>query len=254
MLAKEQAESAAYRASDPNWTRPSIGAGRLGNECLRSIAFEYHKVPRDPERMPDGRLLRIFERGHRGEAAMAARLRLAGFELATERPDGKQFRYDVAPYADGKGRVKGMIDGIVTTAPYLSGMAVPALWENKELGAKGWGKLSKLGVRGYGGDYFAQVQMGMAYLQLTDNPALFTATNADTQQIYAERVPFDREAAQAASDKAARIAGTAGPLDMPRVAKSQTDFRCKFCDWQDRCWSQPDVPVGTGPWAWGSHA
>lgn len=246
--AKKEADDAAYKASTPDAARPAIGAGRLGNDCLRAIAYQFHRTPADPGREFSGRLYRIFDRGHWGEEAMAGYIRQAGFTLLTENAAGRQFRYDICKYEDGKGRIKGMIDGVITAGPeFLTlgndffKMSYPMLWENKELGNKGFSKLAKAGLRAYGGDYFSQVQMGMFYLGLTDNPALFTVKNADTQEVYAELIGADPVAIQAASDKGARVVATQVAEEMPRVAKSNTDFRCKFCDYALRCWGEPEA-------------
>lgn len=212
--------------------RNYLGASRLGEECTRKLAYEYHKVAKDEGREFKGRTLRIFERGHTGEDNMAARLRLAGFELVTHKPDGGQIGFVTAG-----GKVAGHIDGVVTKAPYLSGLATPALWENKCVGEKSFSDLVKKGVRASKPVYFAQMQLYMAYLDLAEHPGLFTAENANTGQIYAERVPFDAAAAQAASDKGVRVVSTETPEEMPRIAKVATDFRCKMCDFPSRCWA-----------------
>lgn len=261
---ENEARDADYRARTPEAMRPAIGAGRLGNECLRAIAYQYHRTPTDPGREFSGRLYRIFARGHRAESAMPGYLRAAGFTILTENAAGRQFRYDLCKYEDGKGRIKGMIDGVITAGPeFLSlgtdyfKLSYPMLWENKELGAKGFAKLKKLGLRGYGGDYFPQVQLGMFHLGLTDNPALFTVTSADTQEIYAELIPADAQAIQTAIDRGVRVIDTRDPEEMPRVAKNATDFRCKFCDFADRCWRELAIydraPGDTSP-KWGLAA
>jgi len=258
--AAKDSDDAAYRSSTPTANRPAIGAGRLGNECLRAIAYEFHRAPKDGDRGFSGRLYRIFDRGHWGEEAMARYLRLAGFTLLTENAAGKQFRYDIAQYEDGKGRVKGMIDGVITAGPAMlrlpdgSGFAMryPLMWENKELGSKSWKKLEKGGLRAYGGDYFPQVQMGMFHLGLAENPALFTCKNADTQEIYAELIPADPAFIQASIDKAVRVIATADPEELPRVAAKAADFRCKFCDYAARCWREPKPATPeAGAWSFG---
>jgi len=73
---------------------------------------------------------------------------------------------------------------------------------------------------------------GIAY-----NPALFTAINKDTVELYFERVPFNGALAQSASDRGVRViqACDAGEL-LPRISKDPTHYECKFCSWQDRCW------------------
>lgn len=234
--------------------RKYIGASRVGEECLRKLSFEYMHFPKDDGREFEGRTLRIFQRGHSNEDLMAARLRLAGFELVTHKPDGNQLGFATAWDAEaGAYRFSGHIDGVVTKAPYDSGVVCPALWENKCLGEKSFKDLVRKGVRASKPVYFAQMQLYMAYLELADNPALFTAENANTGEIYAERVPFDAAAAQEASDKGVKVVQTADPFELPRIAKTETDFRCKMCDFPQRCWAADKVAPVEAPtaWAWG---
>lgn len=245
MQAKQQAEP----------KRSYIGASRIGDECLRKLGFEYHHAPKDDGREFSGRTLRIFERGHTGEDAMAARLRLAGFELVTEKADGKQIGFGTLWSEELQCyRFSGHIDGVITNAPYESGVAVPALWENKVLGDKSFKELLRLGVRAAKPVYYAQMQLYMAYLDLAEHPAIFTAENGNSGEIYAERVPFDAAAAQNASDRGVTVVQSRDPFELPRVAKAATDFRCKFCDYASRCWSEQEKPAesaASGGWRFG---
>ena len=77
----------------------------------------------------------------------------------------------------------------------------------------------------------------MAYMDLTDNPALWTVINKDDSSLYHEDIPFDLSAAQDASDRAARIiqACEAGEL-LPREYSDESFYLCKFCSWSNRCW------------------
>lgn len=234
--------------------RKYIGASRVGEECLRKLSFEYMHFPKDEGREFGGRTLRIFQRGHVGEDLMAERLRLAGFKLVTHKADGNQIGFATAwdPEAEAY-RFSGHIDGVVTEAPYESGLLVPALWENKVLGEKSFKDTVRKGVRASKPVYYAQMQLYMAYLDLADNPGLFTAENANTGEIYAERVPFDAAAAQEASDKGVKVVQTTDPFELPRISASNTDYRCKFCDFQNRCWASANVAPVEAPtaWTWG---
>ena len=64
--------------------RHYLGASRLGVACERQLQYEYAQAPVDPDKAFSGRILRIFERGHRTEDAMIGWLRAAGFVLKTE--------------------------------------------------------------------------------------------------------------------------------------------------------------------------
>ena len=210
--------------------RSYLGASELGKACSRSLQYGYFKAPKDSGKGFDGRLYRIFHRGHQGESWMIHWFRLAGFDLRTERQDGKQFGFSVAG-----GRVKGHCDGVFVGGPDEFG-PWPRLWECKVLGAKGWGKLHKDGLRKAYPVYYGQVAIYQGYLRLDENPAVFTALNADSMEIYTEHVPFDAELAQELSDKAVTIlqACDAGEL-LPRISNDPSWYECKFCSWTQRC-------------------
>lgn len=223
-------DQALQAERDATPTRDYLGASRLGAACERQLQFEYAKAPVDHGKGFSGRLLRIFERGHRTEDMVIRWLRLVGFTLKTEDADGHQFGFSVAG-----GRLRGHIDGVLIAGP--EGIAYPALWENKCLGAKSWREVEKHKLAVSKPIYAAQIALYQSYLQLHEHPALFTAVNADTMEIYAERIPFDASLAQRMSDRAARViqATEAGEL-LPRSFTDSTHFECKFCAWADRCW------------------
>lgn len=212
--------------------RQYLGASRLGVACTRALQYEFAKAPVDYGREVEGRLLRIFERGHRMEDAMVGWLRAAGFDLRTRKANGEQFGFSVAD-----GRVQGHVDGVIVAGP--EGFRYPCLWEMKCLGNKSWRELEKHRLAVAKPIYAAQVATYQAYLELHEHPALFTALNADSMEIYAEWVPFDAALAQRMSDRAATIitATAAGEL-LPRAFTESTHFECRMCSWQDRCWKR----------------
>ena len=219
----------AKRSRQPG--RNYLGASLLGEECGRKLQYSYFHAPVDEGKELQGRILRIFDRGHDGEARMIEYLRLAGFDLRTTDTRGRQFEFSLL---DGK--VKGHSDGVLVAGPTL--MTYPALWENKKLGAKYWKQLSEQRLKKYSSVYYGQVQIMQAYFHLDENPALFTALNADTEEIYAEFIPFDAEAAQRVSDQAVTVirACEAGE-QLPRISEDPSFYKCKWCDWNRRCFS-----------------
>ncbi len=210
--------------------RQYLGASRLGVSCERQLQYEYAQAPVDPGRAFSGRILRIFERGHRTEDAMVGWLRAAGFILKTEGKDGQQFGFSVA---DGK--LQGHCDGVFVGGP--EGFAYPALWECKALGNKSWNDLAKKGLAASKPVYAAQVAIYQTYLGLHEHPAIFTAVNADSMEIYTELVPFDAALAQKMSDRAVKVikATEAGEL-LPRSFAQADHFECRFCSYAERCW------------------
>lgn len=121
---------AAVRAErEKDAPRDYLGASRIGHHCLRALQYEFFNTPKD---IPfEGRIYRIFHRGHHGEDWMAEWLRMAGFVLRTVGVDGRQFGFST-----GKGRIRGHCDGVFVGGPEEQG-PYPRLWECKVLGSKG---------------------------------------------------------------------------------------------------------------------
>lgn len=223
----DAALSQAHARSIP---RAYLGASRLGVTCERALQFEVAQAPVDAGREFTARLLRIFERGHLVEDCVAGWLRQAGFDLRTSDEAGQQFGF-----AALDGRLQGHMDGVILAGP--ADYSYPCLWETKCLNHRAFAELQKRGVALAKPVYAGQVALYQAYFQLHAHPALFTAVNADTMEIYAEWVPFDGALAQRLSDRAVRIvlATEAGEL-LPRHATTPTHHECRQCAWQDRCW------------------
>ena len=225
------------KAREHEPARDYLGGSRLGVECKRALQFEYMNTPKDEGRDFNGQTLRIFEAGHLFEELAIKWLRAAGFELYTEKKDGHQFGFSVA-----NGRIRGHVDGLINNAPEALGMSFPALWECKSMNNKNWTKTQKQGVTLAHPVYAGQIATYQAYMEgsiagISQNPALFTAINKDTAELYHELVPFDCSLAQNLTDKAVTVlqACDAGEL-LPRITATPSHHICKMCAWQDRCW------------------
>ena len=217
--------------------RDYLGASRLGVACERALQFEYAGAPVDPGRGFSGRILRVFEVGHALEDLAVRWLRMAGFELHNQKANGGQFGFSVAG-----GRIKGHVDGIITAAPPELGLSFPMLFECKTMADKHWKACAKSGVAVTKPVYAAQMATYQAYMEgtvegISRNPALFTAINKDTQELWFELVPFDAALAQKMSDRAVRViqATEAGEL-LPRGFAQADHFECRFCSYAERCW------------------
>lgn len=215
--------------------RNYMGASRLGVSCPRALQYEFTHTPKDEDF--SGRTLRIFAAGHVFEELAVGWLRAAGLQLFTRKPNGEAFGFSVAG-----GRIRGHVDGIINGAPAELGLSFPMLWECKSLNAKSWKDTVKHGVAKSKPVYAAQIAIYQAYMEgsvagICRNPALFTAINKDTAEIYHELVPFDAATAQAASDRAVTILrATETGETMPRITADPEHFECRFCSWRRRCW------------------
>lgn len=219
----------AEREKQPR--REYLGASMLGDPCSRRIQYEYVGAPKDPGKDFNGQTLRIFAAGHQFEALSINWLRAAGFDLRTHKADGGQFGFSVA-----KGRIKGHIDGVIVGGP--SWFVFPSLWEHKALKDKSWQDLAKRGLAISKPLYAAQVALYQGYMpDLARCPALFTALNKDTQELYHELVPFDASLAQSTSDKAVNILqATDAGQQLPRIAANPDFYLCLCCPYAKRCW------------------
>jgi hypothetical protein len=228
----------AKRLAQPK--RQYLGASTWGEPCDRKLAYSYHQTPNDPDRFFSPNVLRIFDMGHDGEERMGEYLKLAGFDVHTLKPDGKQYGFEAA---DGK--LKGHIDGVIISGPEIPGLKYPCLWENKALNDKSWNDTAKKGVRVSKPLYYAQANTYMAYLDL--ECALFTFQNRNSGEIACEVLQLDARNAQESSDRAVRVIKCTTPEEMPRIGIDSTDFRCKFCDYRRRCWDIVDIAPASTP-------
>jgi hypothetical protein len=217
--------------------RDYLGASRLGVVCARALQYEYTQTPRD--KPYTGQTLRIFEIGHVLEKMAWQWLQGAGFEIETRQPTGEPYGFSAAG-----GLIRGHVDGILWKVPEGLEIQVPAVWECKSLNAKSWKQVVEKGVKKAKPVYAVQMALYQAYMEelipgLSKNPALLTAVNKDTAELYHELVDFDAALAQTASDRAVHILrATQAGETLPRISLDPNHFDCRFCDWQDTCWKE----------------
>ena len=216
----------AERAATPS--RNYLGASRIGEPCARRLCYELMHIPVDDGAEFSGRMLRVFEAGHRFEEMTIRWLRLAGFDLRTHKRNGEQFGFSVA-----EGRFRGHIDGVIVGGPDVD-IEFPVLFEHKAVRSSSWHDMVKQGVKVSKPIYWAQVQIYMAYLAV--ERTLFVALDKDTQALRHELVSFDPAAAQALSDKAVAVIRAVEARELlPRVSDDPDFFICTFCPYRVRC-------------------
>jgi hypothetical protein len=207
-------------------TRKYLGASTIGSECMRRVQYDWMVNPVHPLQTRD-----IFRRGHLLEELSRQHFIRAGFKFA---PSEK------LSFSAADGLFRGHADGILLAGPELPDVEYPCLWEHKALGDKGWRELERDGIEKAYPQYRAQTLTYMSYLDVTEHPAIFTATNANTMARLHVPVPFDATQAQFWSDRAVTIieATKHGEL-LPRAYSDPDDWRCRMCGHHERCWRQP---------------
>ena len=163
----------------------------------------------------NAKTLRIFQFGHEIEEMKAEWIKQSGFDLRTVDKQGEQFGFSIAD-----DQIRGHIDGVICAGPVE--LQYPMLWECKSANDKKFKEFVRVGVTKANQTYAAQIAVYQAYMDLHENPALFTVMNKNTSEIYYELVPFDKALAQKISDKGVQILTATKSSEMlPRIAHNQ---------------------------------
>ena len=206
----------------PQEQRDYLGISYLGHSCERHVWNQWRWVL--PPSFP-GRVLRMFDTGHRDEARVADELRGIGVQLWTVDPDtGQQWEVTGCD-----GHLAGHLDGVGKGFPEAP--STPAVWENKTHGNSSFNDLSKNGVRKSKPQHFDQMQAYMGLMKL--DRALYTATNKDTDDTYSEWVHFDPDRFAVLMARAEKIVAASEPP--AKLSDDPAYFECKWCNVHRHC-------------------
>jgi hypothetical protein len=240
----------AYRGEEEGF-RSHLGASVLGRECDRQVWYSFRWATKS---RVEGRMVRLWNRGHLEEARFIALMLTAGFQVYQQDEHGKQYR--ISEYG---GHFGGSGDGVVSGVPELAsspfGFALAEFKTHndksfKKLAGDNWDLFHKRildpnsteakvrkaefegeGVRSAKFEHWVQMQLYMEKMGLS--VALYCAVNKNDDHIYAELVHRDSAAANFQLERAGRII----PLYAPprKIANSVGDYRCMFCDHKPVC-------------------
>ena len=236
--------------------RKHLGASMIGDNCSRKLwyGFRWCLTPDYVNTKGEnhkGRMMRLFNRGHKEEIRFVDWLRGMGFliqEFAnTETKEQLRMK-------DCNGHFGGSLDGKVFLPPEYD-MPDEMLLEFKTSGEKAYDKLAKDGVKLAKPVHFAQMCTYGKRYELKH--ALYMCVNKNTDEIYIEIVELDWNFADVLTNKAANIINS--PTPPPKLSESSAYFECKFCDFAAICHGQTAyektcrscvnvVPVDNGEW------
>lgn len=202
--------------------RNYLGGSIIGKECNRALWYDLRWATKPSF---SGRLLRLFDTGHREEPRMVQDLRDIGVELFERDPKtGKQFSY-----SDMAGHFRGNLDGVAKSVP--GGGRQPYVVEFKTHSNKSFNDLKKQGVEKSKPMHYAQMQVYMGWSKM--DRALYLAKNKDTDELYCERIAFDVALYERLRAKASSIIFS----DLPpqRLTDDPAFFICKMCDHNQVC-------------------
>lgn len=218
------------KVGDAEPRRGYLGASQIGHECARYLWYCFHWCGGEAF---DGRLYRLFDRGDMEEYRLVADLRAIGCEVHEINPEtGKQFEVKALG-----GHFSGHMDGCALGIP-----EAPKTWhvlEFKTHNAKSFASLRRDGVLKAKKMHYDQM---MVYMHLTGmERALYLACNKDTDDLYSERIRYDKPYAEGIVAKAESILapqpdiGVRGTVDERRL--------CGYCPFSRLCFANPDVAV-----------
>ena len=204
----------------PQEDRSYLGMSTLGTECDRALWYTFRQIS-SPEKF-SGRMLRLFQTGHREEARMIADLRGAGVQIDEVDPaTGRQFAS-----ASVMGHFRGHADGIGTG--FLEAPKTPHLIECKTHSEKSFKDVVTKGVQLSKPGHYAQMQMYMHHLGLVR--AFYIAHNKNTDELHSERIAYDPVITGQLMARAERIiTAQEPPAKLHENPESKMAFVCKWC-------------------------
>lgn len=211
----------AYRTDEFPF-RTHLGASGVGDDCARKIWYGFRWATHQKH---DGRLLRLFNRGHLEEARFIAMLLTIGAEVIQQDENGKQFKI-----SDAGGHFGGSGDGIVVNIPDLE-PGVPALCEFKTSADKPFIEVEKKGVKEAKFEHYVQMQTYMRKMGLA--VALYMVVNKNNDKLYAELIPFDPEIADEYIARGVNLVWM--ETEPNRISESPGWYKCKWCDHRSVC-------------------
>lgn len=200
--------------------REHLGASIIGDECARKIYYTFRWVKKSTF---DGRMQRLFQRGHLEELRYIEYLRGMDFTVTDKDAQIK--------VSDCNGHFGGSLDGIVSF-PATWGISGNFLVEYKTKGTgAGFNKLAEKGVRLTSPEHWAQ-QCVYGYKQNLTH-SIYFSVNKNDDSIHCEFVKLDHGLGQDMIRKADRIINDPAPPE--KYSQQVTNFKCRMCNFVGIC-------------------
>jgi hypothetical protein len=197
--------------------RNHMGASGIGSKCARAIWYGFRWVT---DKQHDGRLLRLFNRGHLEEARFIAMMLMIGVKVWQHDENGKQFTI-----SDAGGHFGGSGDGVALGIPDLD-PDTPVLLEFKTSALKQFESVKKKGVREAKFEHYVQMQVYMRKMGIA--VALYMVVCKNNDELYAEIVTLDTRTADTFINRGVELVFT--PQPPKKISNSPAWFECKWCD------------------------
>ena len=212
------------KRGDSEPARRYLGCSELGSACERLLWYKFHIGIKEEH---DGRMYRLFDTGNHEEARFVADLRAIGCTVHEFGEDGKQF--EVSAFDE---KLSGHMDGCALGIP-----EAPKTWhvlEFKTHNNKSFNKLVKEGVAKSKPQHYCQMQCYMGLSGMTR--ALYLAVNKDTDELYSERVRFNKDEFNSLMTRADMIIHSERIPE--RISTREDYYECSWCPAHSICWNK----------------
>lgn len=210
-----------YENTADKTERSYLGMSTFGTECDRALwyAFRWARKPEDFS----GRMLRLFQTGHREESRMLDDLEALGLKVHRVDPaTGKQWAF-----RDEHGHLRGHMDG------YAEGL-MPGCAHDKHVlefkthNENSFKKLTSDGVKKSKFGHYCQMQL---YMHFSKVPcALYMSHNKNTDELYTEHVAYDAEFALTTVRRGQRIiSASRPPIRLHEDPNAKMAYTCRTC-------------------------
>ena len=210
----------------PQFPPLGISVGVAADVCPRRLWYGVHWV--QALSTPGGRLARIFERGNLEEGRIIAELRAIGCDVIQFDAQGKQFKIRL-----GNEWVRGKVDGLINSGVPGAEKSRHVL-EIKTANDKSWKRVFSQGIETAEPNHHAQVQLAMHFFKI--KRGLYISVNKNDENIYTERVKYDRDLCETLVGRALDISRSNVPPLRP--FKNKDSWQCKFCNFASVCWER----------------
>ena len=221
--AENSIQSLVYKAYEKAQEQPRthMGVSQLGHPCDRFLWLNFRWVVVEKF---NGRILKLFARGHREEDFVVADLRRIGVHVQSTGASQSKVSFG--------SHVSGSADGIVTGLP--NGYSKKAVLECKTHSQKSFDDLVKNGLEKSKPMHWVQCMVYAHGMGL--DRILYYAVNKNDDSVYTEWIHLDKALATKYVERGQRIA-----LDdrmPPPLSTDESWYQCRFCPAHGFCHKQ----------------
>lgn len=224
-MADESIADLIYRARERDYEpefRGHLGASQIGHTCDRYLWLSFRWA--GGFSTPDGRTLRIFERGKLEEERVIKDLFAIGCTVICFGDESEQSKIEILPHFGGS------LDGIIWNVPNHLGNDKMVL-EIKTHNLKSFSRLES-------GIPTQHIDQCMVYMHGTGyRKALYVAVCKDNEQIHAEVLQYNKGLAEHLVERARGIIED----DMMPAGFQKESFPCRWCGFKAFCHGGAEV-------------